>query len=142
MSAVLISIDRDSVCMGDDVASHRVTLDVDPDRTLGSLLAQALREYRLASVGGEVSWIAEVSYGGYRRDEHGVVHAPVSHGLALLHVPYPDGETTIIPLSNHFLAMPLREMAGRAGGGAVTLDFRYLSEGARWRPEEFVARYA
>ncbi|MDO3686384.1 hypothetical protein [Micromonospora sp. C28ISP2-4] len=138
---MLISIDRDSVCMGDDVDSHRVTLDVRPDRTLGSLLAQALREYRLASVAGEVSWIAEVSYGGYRRDEHGVVHPPVSHALALLHVPYPEGETTVIPLSSYFLAMPLREMAQRAGGAEVTLDFQYLSEGIRLRPDEFVARY-
>ncbi|MGC4897132.1 hypothetical protein [Micromonospora sp. DT31] len=136
------SIDRDSVCMGDDVASHRVTLDVDPDRTLGSLLAQALREYRLASVAGEVSWIAEVTYGGYRRDEHGVVQSPWSHGLALLHVPYPVAETTVIPLSDHFLAMPLREMARRAGGGEVTVEFRYLSEGVRQRPEQFVARYS
>ncbi|KAB1903516.1 hypothetical protein F8279_23525 [Micromonospora sp. AMSO1212t] len=135
------SIDRDSVCMGDDVDSHRVTLDVRPHRTLGSLLAQALRKYRLASVGGEVSWIAEVTYGGYRRDERGFVHPPVSHALALLHVPYPEGETTIIPLSDYFLAMSLREMAERAGGAEVTLNFHYLSEGARWRPEEFIARY-
>ncbi|MBO4140816.1 hypothetical protein J5U46_11715 [Micromonospora tulbaghiae] len=135
------SIDRDSVCMGDDVASHRLTLDVRPHRTLGSLLAQALRKYRLASVGGEVSWIAEVTYGGYRRDERGLVHPPVSHALALLHVPYPEGETTIIPLSNYFLAMSLREMAERAGAAEVILNFHYLSEGARWRPEEFIARY-
>ncbi|MET8065476.1 hypothetical protein [Micromonospora sp. NPDC005313] len=136
------SIDRDSVCMGDDIDSHRVTLDVRPDRTLGSLLAQALRKYRLASVAGEVSWIAEVSYGGYRRDERGLVHPPMSHALALLHVPYPEGETTIIPLSNYFLTMPLREMAQQAGGAEVTLNFQYLSEGARWRSEDFIARYA
>jgi len=40
--------------MGDDVDSHQWTLDVDPDRTLGSLVSQALREYRLASAAGEV----------------------------------------------------------------------------------------
>ncbi|MBQ1041365.1 MULTISPECIES: hypothetical protein [unclassified Micromonospora] len=135
------SIDRDSVCMGDDVDSHRVTFHVRPHRTLGSLLAQALRKYRLASVGGEISWIAEVTYGGYRSDERGSLHSPTTHALALLHVPFPEGETTIIPLSNYFLSMPLREMAERAGGAEVTLNFHYLSEGARWRPEEFIARY-
>jgi len=51
---VQILVDRDSVCMGDDVDSHQWTLDVDPDRTLGSLVSQALREYRLASAAGEV----------------------------------------------------------------------------------------
>jgi hypothetical protein len=134
-------VDRDSVCMGDDTDSHRWTLDVDPDRTLGSLLSQALREYRLASVSGEVSWVAEVRYGGYERDEHGNVRSPASHGLALLHVPYPDGETTVTALSGHFLRMPVREIARRARGGEVRLHFRYLSEGVRQRPERFVAQY-
>ena len=142
MRAMQFSIDRDSVCMGDDIEAHRVTLDVRPDRTLGSLLAQALREYRLAAVGGEVSWIAEVTCGGYRPDERGLVHPPTSHALALLHVPYPEGEVSIIPLSNYFLGMPLRTMAERAGGAEVTLNFHYLSEGARWRPEDFIARFA
>lgn len=141
MRFMKISIDRDSVCMGDDVDSHRVLLDVRPQRTLGSLLAEALRRYPLASVGGEISWIAEVTYGSYRADERGLTHPPMSHALALLHVPYPEGEKAIIPLNRYFLDMTLREMAERAGGAEVTLNFHYLSEGARWRPEDFIARF-
>ncbi|MET7470915.1 hypothetical protein ACFYON_23215 [Micromonospora sp. NPDC005686] len=41
-----------------------------------------------------------------------------------------------------FLTMPLREMAQQAGRAEVTLNFQYLSEGARWRSEDFIARYA
>lgn len=136
-----IIVDRDSVSMGDDVDSHRWTLDVDPERTLGSLVSQALREYRLASVAGEVSWVVEVCLGSYRRDEHGALHSPSSYQLALLHVPYPTGEATVTALSRYFLATPVGKMAQRAEGGEVKLHFRYLSEGFRQRPEEFVARY-
>jgi hypothetical protein len=136
-----ILLDRDSVCMGDDTDPHHRTLDVDPDRTLGSVLSQALREYRLASVAGEVSWVAEVRLGRYERDEHGTVHSPTSHGLALLHVPYPTGEPTVTALSRHFLATRVGELARRARGGQVTLHFRYLSEGAQQRPDQFAALY-
>jgi hypothetical protein len=33
-----IALDRDAVAMGDDTCDHDQTLDIDPGRTLGSLV--------------------------------------------------------------------------------------------------------
>lgn len=136
-----ILLGRGSVSMGDDVDDHRRTLDVDPGRTLGSLLADALDTYPLASVAGEVSWVAEVVLGGYRRDEHGNLRSPEAHGLALLHVPYPTGEATVVPLNGYLLRTTVGELARRVPGDDLELHFRYLSDGQRYRKDQFVARY-
>ncbi|QGQ18455.1 hypothetical protein GC089_03270 [Cellulomonas sp. JZ18] len=136
-----ITLSRGSVCMGDDVDDHRRTVDVDPDRTIGSVLADALEDYPLASVSGEVSWVAEVHLGDHERDEHGTRRSPVHHGLALLHVPYPTGEATVTPLSGYFLRTRVGELARRTRGGQVALHFRYLSDGQRHTREQFVALY-
>jgi hypothetical protein len=130
-----IVVDRDSVHAGDDTDDHRRTLDVDPDRTLGSLVSQVLREYPLASVVGEVSWLVEVRLGHH---EDGTGHSPTSHALALLHVPYPRSEATVTALSRNHLRTAVGEMARR---GEVRLHFRYISEGKRRRTDEFAALY-
>lgn len=135
------ALNRDSVHAGDDTVSHQRSLDVDPDRTLGALVSQALRDYPLPYVMGEVSWLVEVRLGRYETDEHGTRHSPTSCGLALLHVPYPTREATVTALNRHFLQTPVGELARQARGGEVKLHFRYITEGQRQRPDEFAALY-
>ena len=93
-----VTVDRDSVCMGDDCEDHARTLEVPPDTRVGDLLPDLLSRPFLAHVAGEVSWLVELRFG---RDE--VVGAEWRRAprvaVALLHVPYPGGAPTIIAMS-------------------------------------------
>lgn len=134
-----VTVDRDSVCMGDDCEDHARTLEVPPDTRVGALLTDLLSRPFLAHVAGEVSWLVELRFG---RDE--VVGAEWRRAprvaVALLHVPYPSGAPTVVAL-NDFL---LRETLGRTSEvhrAPVAVHFGYLSAGQQVPVDAFAARY-
>lgn len=62
--SIVLMVDRDSVCAGDDCASHACSFSVPLAASLSELLYQAKKACRLASIsGGKATWIVEV--GGY-----------------------------------------------------------------------------
>ena len=134
-----VTVDRDSVCMGDDCEDHARTLEVPPDTRVGDLLPDLLSRPFLAHVAGEVSWLVELRFG---RDE--VVGAEWRRAprvaVALLHVPYPGGAPTIIALND----VLLRETLGRtseAHHAPVAVHFGYLSAGQQVPVPAFAERY-
>jgi hypothetical protein len=53
-----VSVDRDSVCAGDDCVSHEAGLVLPAEAGIGELLRQALRVCPLPSIeGGRASWL-------------------------------------------------------------------------------------
>lgn len=57
-----ISLDRDSACMGDDTESHRSTLSVREDMTIGEFVAHVREMRYLAGIaGGKATWILQGS---------------------------------------------------------------------------------
>ncbi|MCD9033025.1 hypothetical protein LDO32_14945 [Luteimonas sp. Y-2-2-4F] len=57
-----ISVDRDSVCMADDVDPHAARVHIRADAPVGALLDAALRACPLAAIaGGRATWIVRAS---------------------------------------------------------------------------------
>ncbi len=62
MSGLVVQLDRDSVCAGDDVVSHVQPLQVDADATIGALLATIRRMRYLARIdGGQATWLIDAA---------------------------------------------------------------------------------
>lgn len=62
MNGIVIQLDRDSVCAGDDVASHVQPLQVDADATIGALLGTIRRMRYLARIeGGRATWLIDTA---------------------------------------------------------------------------------
>jgi hypothetical protein len=52
-----VAIDRDSVCMGDDVDDHRSHLELEDGLSLSQAIARIRDQYSLASIaGGKATW--------------------------------------------------------------------------------------
>jgi hypothetical protein len=61
-SAIRVTVDRDSVCAGDDVVSHEATFSVTSSCNLLELLSAAWATCPLASIaGGQATWLIDVS---------------------------------------------------------------------------------
>jgi hypothetical protein len=138
---MLVTVDRESVAMGDDVDSHVQTIKADPSLTVGALLGRLMHPGHppLASVAGEVSWLFELQLatGPDRWKDR------ASEPLALVNVPDNGEPPCIIPLSTWHLQRSLRELAKRSTDGSVTLYFRYCMSGHRmsyaWFAQQFGA---
>jgi hypothetical protein len=63
--SLLIHVDRDSVCAGDDAEPHSATCYVLPTASVSELIDAALSVCRLASIaGGRATWLIEVGVPG------------------------------------------------------------------------------
>lgn len=136
---MLLTVNRDSVCMGDDVHDHAVELDVDGAGSVGAVVADLLGRYRLACVAGEVAWRIELRSGRYEVVGERL-RAPERLDLALLHMPDRDGGPTFIPLAPHLLDASFGDTLRALGEGPAWVHFTYISDGARVRETE-LARY-
>jgi hypothetical protein len=60
-STILITVDRGSVCAGDDCESHEATFSIAASSTVLELLAASWRVCPLASIsGGQATWLIDV----------------------------------------------------------------------------------
>ena len=60
MGSLVASVDRDSVCAGDDCEAHAASFATDAGATLKDFVTQALRAAPLASIsGGEATWLID-----------------------------------------------------------------------------------
>src|SRR5690606_32429053 len=60
-STIRITVDRDSVCAGDDVISHEAMFSIGSSCNVFELLSAALRACPLASIaGGQATWLIDV----------------------------------------------------------------------------------
>jgi hypothetical protein len=58
---LMIGVDRDSVCAGDDCESHDATIRVSKDESVLALLAAAWEACPLANIqGGKATWLIQV----------------------------------------------------------------------------------
>lgn len=103
-----VSVDRDSVCAGDDCEPHRVSINVPATTTLGAFLQTLRDSHFLASIqGGEATWGIEYRSSGTTR----------SLGIV--------AQQWAIP---RLLISPETLVADLMAGAEALLYFRYLSQ--------------
>jgi hypothetical protein len=125
---MLLVVNRDSVCMGDDVDDHAAELDVDGARPVSTVVTDVLGRYRLASVSGDVAWRIELRAGRYEVVD-GELRSPRHEPLALLRVPMGRSEPTLVPLAPDLLTVPFQDALSALGDRPAWLHFTYLSDG-------------
>jgi hypothetical protein len=65
MNALKATVDRDSVCAGDDCDPHNASFDTSTDATLAEFVQQAARACPLASIaGGRATWLVDTEGDG------------------------------------------------------------------------------
>jgi hypothetical protein len=65
MNALKVTVDRDSVCAGDDCEAHNAAFETSADTTLAEFVQQAARACPLASIaGGQATWLVDTEGDG------------------------------------------------------------------------------